>query len=112
MKLQILHVPDCPNLAVLTARLDQVLRGRSAAGIDQATVADQDEAAALAMTGSPTLLVDGLDPFAEAGAVPSVSCRLYIDETGAVAGAPSTSQLRAVLAGHPPPTGAREGWTL
>lgn len=112
MKLQILHVPDCPNVAVLSARIAEVLDGRRDVEVDQVVVADQDVATAVGMTGSPTLLVDGLDPFAEAGPGPSVSCRLYLDETGAVAGCPSTSQLRAVLAGHRLPTGPRAGPTL
>ena len=30
------------------------------------------------MTGSPTLLVDGADPFARPGQPPSISCRLYL----------------------------------
>jgi hypothetical protein len=112
MKLQILHVPDCPNVALLAARLDEVLTGRADVEVEQLVVADQDEAAALGMTGSPTLLVDGTDPFADPGQLPSMSCRLYVEETGAVAGAPSATQLRAVLAGQRPATAPRPGLTL
>jgi hypothetical protein len=64
VRLQILHVPDCPNVAVLAARLDEVLAGRVDVEVEQRVVADQDEAGAAGMTGSPTLLVDGTDPFA------------------------------------------------
>ena len=49
------------------------------------------------MTGSPTLLADGADPFARPGQLPSVSCRLYRDEHGRRVPAPSAAQLRAVL---------------
>jgi hypothetical protein len=112
MKLQILHVPDCPNTAVLAARLDEALTGRADVAVEQVDVADQDEAAALGMTGSPTLLVDGTDPFAVPGVSASMSCRLYVDDTGTVSGAPSASQLRAVLAGHRPTSARREGSTL
>jgi hypothetical protein len=112
MKLQILHVPDCPNAAVLAARLDEVLTGRADVAVEQVDVADQDEAAALGMTGSPTLLVDGTDPFAVPGVSASMSCRLYVDETGVVSGAPSVAQLRAVAVGHRPTTARREGLTL
>ncbi|WP_324618442.1 organomercurial lyase [Streptomyces sp. XY413] len=53
------------------------------------------------MTGSPTLLLDGIDPFAVAGAPASVSCRLYRDADGA----PSIRALRQALAGiNPAPT--------
>lgn len=97
MKLQILHVPDCPNTSLLITRLEQ--SGRPTAGVELSVVRDEAEAAALGMTGSPTLLVDGVDPFAAPGQSPSMSCRLYLDEDGAVSGAPSVAQLRTVLSG-------------
>jgi hypothetical protein len=50
------------------------------------------------MRGSPTVLIDGRDPFAGPGDGASLSCRLYRDEQGRVQGAPSTGQLRAALA--------------
>jgi hypothetical protein len=112
MKLQILHVPDCPSTAVLAARLDEVLTGRADVAVERLVVTDQDAATALRMTGSPTLLVDGTDPFATPGTPASMSCRLYADETGTVAGAPSVAQLRAVLAGQRPAATLREGLTL
>jgi hypothetical protein len=111
---QILHVPDCPNVAVLAARLDEVLDGCTdfEAEIEQHVVADQDEAVAVGMTGSPTLLLDGTDPFGVPGVSASMSCRLYLDETGAPAGSPSVAQLRAALTGQRPPTTPRDGLTL
>jgi hypothetical protein len=112
MKLQILHVPDCPNTAVLAARLDEVLTGRADIAVEQVDVADQDVAAALGMTGSPTLLVDGNDPFAVPGVSASMSCRLYVDETGVVSGAPSVAQLRAVVVGRHPTTPPRKALAL
>jgi hypothetical protein len=53
------------------------------------------------MHGSPTVLVDGADPFAaQSGSageqLPSVSCRLY-DNGGVLEGAPSVAELRAAL---------------
>ena len=59
------------------------------------------------MTGSPTLLADGADPFAHPGLLPSVSCRLYLDEDGRRSPAPSPGQLRAAL-GLCLPTQGRE----
>jgi hypothetical protein len=40
-------------------------------------VTTQDDAERLGMTGSPTLLADGIDPFARPGRLPGISCRLY-----------------------------------
>jgi hypothetical protein len=112
MRVQILHVPDCPNTPVLRSRVEQVLAGRNGVEVDERVVRDQVEAVALGMTGSPTLLVDGVDPFASAGVPASVSCRLYIDESGALSGAPSLAQLRAVFAGEPSTGSVGDGLTL
>ena len=49
------------------------------------------------MHGSPTILVDGTDPFAAPGEPASVSCRLYRDDNGQVESAPSASQLRQAI---------------
>ena len=114
MKVQILHVPDCPNTAFLAARLDEIIDGQTSveAEVEHRLVADHDEAVAVGMTGSPTLLIDGTDPFAVPGSSASMSCRLYLDETGAPTGSPSVAQLRAVLAGQTPATTASDGLTL
>lgn len=97
MKLQILSVPDCPNVAPLRQRLAEVLAGRDEVTVTTEVIDTPDHAARAGMTGSPTLLVDGIDPFAQPGQVPSVSCRIYRDETGTPSGAPSVTQLRAAL---------------
>ncbi len=56
-------------------------------------------AAALGMAGSPTLLINGVDPFRnpnQGGG--ALACRIYRDENGYAVPAPSVPQLRAVLA--------------
>lgn len=103
MRLRILHVPDCPNVAVLEERLDGLLGGRPGIEVVREVVDTDDAAAAAGMTGSPTLLVDGADPFAEPEQAPSVSCRLYRDEAGRLDRTPSASQLRRALHLDPPP---------
>ena len=95
MTLEILQVPGCPGADLLAARLDGLLAGRLR--VTRRVVASQAAAERLGMTGSPTLLADGADPFARPGQLPSVSCRLYPDEHGRPGPAPSTSQLRAAL---------------
>jgi hypothetical protein len=95
MTLEILQVPGCPGADLVAARLDGLLVGRS--GVIRRVVASQEEAERLGMTGSPTLLADGADPFARPGLLPAFSCRLYRDEHGRRVPAPSVAQLRAVL---------------
>jgi len=95
MALEILQVPGCPGADLLAARLDGLLAGR--ARVTRRVVASQAEAERLGMTGSPTLLADGADPFARPGLLPAVSCRLYRDERGRQVPSPSAAQLRAAL---------------
>ena len=97
MDLTVLAVPDCPNVMLLEQRLAQVIKGRRDVTVSRQVIADQDEAARWEMHGSPTILVGGLDPFAEPGEPASVSCRLYRVGNGQVDGAPSVSQLRQAI---------------
>jgi hypothetical protein len=98
MTLEILQVPGCPGADLMAARLDGVLAGRGR--VTRRVVTSEADAERLGMTGSPTLLADGADPFARPGLLPSVSCRLYLDEFGRRGpdpSAPSGAQLRAAL---------------
>ena len=61
MKIQVLQVPDCPHAAMLVARLTELLGDD--VPVDQVNVDDEDQARSLGMRGSPTLLLDGTDPF-------------------------------------------------
>jgi hypothetical protein len=93
--LEILQVPGCPGADLLAVRLDGLLPGRPR--VARRIVTSQADAERLGMTGSPTLLAAGTDPFAQPGLLPSVSCRLYLDEHGRRSPAPSPGQLRAAL---------------
>ena len=97
MELTLLAVPDCPNVAALAERLAVALAGHPDAVVHRREIATEMEAAQAGMHGSPTLLVDGVDPFAAAGQAPSLSCRLYRDASGRTEGAPSVETLRRVL---------------
>ena len=109
MHLMVLAVPDCPNAPVMRERLAAVLHGREDVSVSHELITDEGEAVRWGMHGSPTLLVDGADPFAEPGERPSMSCRLYRGNDGRVSGAPSAAQLRQVieqsLASAPEPRG-------
>src|SRR5215469_9717461 len=96
MDLTVLAVPDCPNAAVLERRLAAALAGRPSVTITRRVITDAADAARWQMHGSPTLLVNGRDPF-EPGAAPAVACRLYRGEDGRIEGAPAEAALRQVL---------------
>src|SRR5260370_30128450 len=96
MRITVRAVPDCPNALVAAGRITAALAGRPAS-VELVEVTGEAEAARLGMTGSPTILLDGVDPFAAALAVPSVSCRIYRGPDGAADGAPSVQNLTAAL---------------
>ncbi|SFX62913.1 thioredoxin family protein [Streptomyces atratus] len=97
MRITVLTVPGCPNGPVVQERIIAALAGRQAE-VELIEVSDQEEAERVGMAGSPTVLVDGLDPFAQAGAAPSVSCRIYREAEGKTDGAPSVKALGEALA--------------
>jgi predicted DsbA family dithiol-disulfide isomerase len=82
---------------VLEDRLAAVLEDRSGVSVSHEVISSEADAARWGMHGSPTLLIDGVDPFAQPGQPPSMSCRLYRDDAGQVSGAPSMRQLRQAI---------------
>ncbi|MEV6905245.1 thioredoxin family protein [Amycolatopsis sp. NPDC051372] len=98
MRIQVPHVPGCPDAAVLAERLAPFLAAQPDVHLERQVVTDDAEAVALGMSGSPTLLIDGADPFAEPDLSPSLSCRLYRDPDGHLSGTPSLTQLCRALA--------------
>jgi hypothetical protein len=97
VELTVLTVAGCPHAALLAERLAAALAGRTAPPVTWRVISDPDEAALAGLHGSPTVLVDGTDPFAAPGQPASMSCRLYDNGPGRLEGAPSVSRLRQVL---------------
>ena len=97
MDLMLLTVPDCPNAAGFEQRLAAALAGRPDAVVRRREVASEREAVHAGMHGSPTLLINGTDPFAAPGQAPGLACRLYRDVAGRAAGAPTVEALRRAL---------------
>jgi hypothetical protein len=94
--LEVLHLPDCPNLAPLLQSLAQITN----LPVICHEITTDAEAVELGMAGSPTLLVDGVDPFASPDdCACGLSCRRYQDSEGRIVPGPSIAQLRAAIAG-------------
>ncbi|MEU6068832.1 MULTISPECIES: DsbA family protein [Streptomyces] len=89
MDLTVLVVPACPHTALLRERLALALKERPDTEVTWREITDVQEAERLGMHGSPTLLINGVDPLAPPGQAPSLSCRV-----GAL---PSVDQLRALF---------------
>lgn len=86
----------CPNWET-TAALLEALRGEGLdATIELELIDTHDKAVARAFRGSPTVLIDGVDPFADEEAPVGLACRIYDTEDG-LAGSPSLDQLRRAI---------------
>lgn len=97
MDVELVYFDDCPNWRLARERLDEALKalGRTDVEVRLHRVASPAEAQTAGLHGSPTVLVDGEDPFPHA-AIDAWSCRLYQNE-GGLDGAPSVSGLMKVL---------------
>lgn len=99
MRIELLYVPDCPNRTLAREHIDRALLGTGLpAVVSEREVRTSEDAARLGMHGSPTILIDGRDPFEAASEPAGLSCRLYVAESG-VRGAPTVEQLIAALTG-------------
>ena len=98
-EVRIRYFEGCPSWEITQARLREVLRSP---GIDEDVsivleqIKSDHQARALRFTGSPTVLLDGVDPFAGEQTVFGLACRVYQTEAG-LEGSPSVDQLRKAL---------------
>jgi hypothetical protein len=94
----LLYFDGCPNWHQAEDRVRQAL---ATVGLPQAMltlhrVETPEEAQRLSFRGSPTILVNGADPFADPTAPVGLACRVY--RCGdATSGAPSVQELTAAL---------------
>jgi hypothetical protein len=97
VRVTIQYFDGCPSWQ--TAR-DRLLDAAQRAGIDidldLQRVETLDDAERWGFVGSPTILVDGVDPFAQSGAPAALACRLYRTATG-LDGAPALEELAVAL---------------
>jgi hypothetical protein len=100
MRVELLHVEDCPGVGQMRDRLTQALaRCGVAATIDEVLVRTVEQAQEHGFRGSPAVLLDGSDPFAAPDSPVALACRLYRTPTG-LAGCPTTDQLVDAVRAH------------
>lgn len=99
MDVTLLYFDDCPNWRIADERLAAIAAEGPDLTVSRHLVSTVEEAERVGFLGSPSIMVDGVDVFAEPGAGVGLSCRVYRTPEGP-AGAPTLEQLRAALAGH------------
>lgn len=96
MRIEILYFDDCPNWQTAASRLDRVLAGRGLTA-ERVLVERDADLEAIGFRGSPTILVDGRDPFARGDEPFGFACRVFATPDG-FAGSPTEEQLTAAIA--------------
>jgi hypothetical protein len=99
MDVSLLYFDGCPNHHAMQALLEALLDEAGWDGtIQLVKVASSERAEALEFRGSPTLLINGNDPFLDTDAPVGLSCRIYTTDEG-YRGVPPEHALRAAIAG-------------
>lgn len=98
MEVTVLAMAGCPNAPLLEQRLAEAVADRPGVTVRRIEIPGPGAAARHGMHGSPTLLINGTDPFAPPGAQPVLACRLFRDDDGRPVRAPSVAALRQALA--------------
>src|SRR4051795_5562875 len=98
MDVRLLYFDGCPNWTVAEERLRAALArvGMDGESIQRVPVDTPEDAERLGFIGSPTILLDGRDPFASGAEQPGLVCRVFATPDG-LAGAPTLAQLLPAL---------------
>lgn len=98
MKVVVQYSSDCPNWQRACDLVRQALHELAQPGevLSLQAVSTPQEAEAVGFRGSPTVLVDGVDPWADPSAPVGLTCRVFSTPDG-LAGSPTLEQLREVL---------------
>ncbi len=97
--IELRYFDSCPNWKITDERIGKAMSEIGMAGPVTHTLVDtMERATELGFAGSPTVLIDGVDPFGgDADTEAGLACRIYQTEDGPQ-GSPSLTQIRAALA--------------
>lgn len=98
MRVTIQYFEGCPHWRLADERVRKVLGPgpQDDVEVEYQLIDSPEQAQRVGFHGSPTILVDGHDPFATGEEPIGLTCRVFRTERGPE-GSPSEDQLRAVL---------------
>jgi hypothetical protein len=98
MDVELLVMADRPNeggaVTLVRRALDDISLKR--VPIRTRVVASEQDAKELGFVGSPTIRIDGTDPFENRGQATGLACRVYVEQ-GVRSGLPDLGKLRQAL---------------
>ncbi len=96
MEIEILYFEGCPNVELAEDRAREATSGRSDVSVVRRRIRNEADAQRWGMYGSPTILVDGTDPFTDPDSDATWACRIFFSPEGA-SGVPTVGQLREAI---------------
>lgn len=99
LEIELLVVLGCPNESVADELIAAAMAEAGVEGsVTHTIIASQDQATRRGFTGSPTILLNGTDPFATVDAPVALACRLYPSQDG-LRGTPGMKELSRAMTG-------------
>lgn len=101
MRVEILHIADCPGWRTAAEELRAALdaTGHADVEVELILIEDSQQAAGLPFAGSPTIVVNGDDLFPTGDRSTALACRIYATPAG-LRGRPERSQIEEALRRH------------
>jgi hypothetical protein len=97
MDVTLLYFDECPHWRAADENVRAALsQSGIVAELRYRRVETVEDAQRLRFTGSPTVLINGVDPLSDPAASFGLSCRLYSTPSG-LSGVPTIEQVRAAL---------------
>lgn len=94
----LLYFDDCPNWRTASDLLDRLAGEFPDVTVSRRIVDTDEDAQQMSFVGSPTILIDGADPWASGTTAPvGLSCRIFATPDGPK-GSPTWEQLTAAAA--------------
>jgi glutaredoxin len=83
-RVELFVIPDCPYATLAETLLRSTLNELGLSGVPVRTtvIATSAEAIRRGFMGSPSIEINGIDPWAQPDGAPALACRLYPSSTG------------------------------
>ncbi len=96
MDITLQYFDGCPNWKDSDAYLEALAAEGLEIVVSRQLISTPEAASEAGFRGSPTVLIDGIDPFSDSETPIGLSCRMYRTDDG-YAGSPTLDQLRTAI---------------